>query len=63
MKEVYPSNPECIVVVYDLREPRAAEQLHRSRASWQEDSDIAALDEYHFVLILHLGDAARRLVA
>jgi hypothetical protein len=60
MHPSYQSNPECLVVLFDLRSPNAVEELHRGRAIWQEDSDIEALDEDHFVLVVRPG-AARRL--
>jgi hypothetical protein len=33
--------------------------MHSERAAWQERSDIEALDEDHFVLILRPGGRAR----
>jgi hypothetical protein len=61
-RPLYPSNPECLIALFDLRVPKAVEELHRGRAIWQEDSDIEALDEDHFILIVRPG-AARRLAA
>jgi len=51
----YPSNAECIILIFDLRDPRAVQSLHHERAVWQGDSDIKALDEDHFVLIVRPG--------
>jgi hypothetical protein len=63
-KSLYPpSRPECLVVLFDLRDFQAVEELHRLRAVWQEASDIEALDEDHFALLLRPGGAARRLAA
>jgi hypothetical protein len=42
-KSVYPSDPECIVILFDLREPEAPEQVHCLRAVWQTESDLEAL--------------------
>lgn len=56
--EVYLNYPECLLVVFDLREPGAAEQLHRQRAAWQAYSDIEVLDEDHFALIVRPAWAA-----
>jgi hypothetical protein len=61
-ESLYPSTPECLIVLFDLREDGAAESLHRQRAAWQEDSDIQALSEDIFVLIVRPG-GARRLAA
>jgi len=38
--------------LFDLRNPSAVDQLHRDRAVWQEEADLEALDEDHFVLIV-----------
>jgi hypothetical protein len=51
---VYPSS-SLHIILYDLQEPGAAEDLHYARAVWQRDSDIEALDEDHFILILRPG--------
>jgi hypothetical protein len=61
--EVYPSNSGCIVVLFDLQDSEAVKELHRLRAVWQEASDIEALDEDHFTLLLWPGAATRRLAA
>lgn len=58
----YTSSSECIIVLFDLRESKAAEELHHARAVWQGDSDIVALDQDHFVLVVRPG-GAQRLVA
>jgi hypothetical protein len=50
-----------MVVLFDLRLPGTPERLHRERAAWQEHSDIEALDQDHFALIVQPG-GARRLV-
>jgi hypothetical protein len=45
---------ECLVVVFDLREPDGPSELHKQRAAWAEYSDIEALDEHHFALVIRL---------
>ena len=63
LDELYPKKtPRCFIILFDLREPGAAEMLHQQRAFWQGDSDIVALDEDNFVLVVWPG-AARRLAA
>jgi hypothetical protein len=49
----------CIAVLFDLSNPEEVEALHRARAVWQEDSDILALDEDHFILIVRPGGVSR----
>jgi hypothetical protein len=58
-KQLYPSSSECIVVLFDLRLPRAAERLYRERAAWQDHSGIEPLDQDHSVLIVRPGGARR----
>ena len=52
------NHPECLVVIFDLREPDAASELHGQRAAWAEYSDIEALDQHHFCLIIRPGWAS-----
>jgi hypothetical protein len=33
---LYPTDPECLLVVFDLREPEAGAVLHRQRTAWAE---------------------------
>jgi hypothetical protein len=61
--QFYPKTPECIVVLFDLRESAAVEELHHLRGVWQGLSDIEALDEDHFALIVRPSGAARRIAA
>jgi hypothetical protein len=59
---LYPSHPECLVVIFDLRILEACEQIHRLRATWQENSDLEALGPDHMIVYLFPG-AVRRLAA
>jgi hypothetical protein len=61
-KSVYPSNPACIIVLFDLHYPGAYEQMHRLRAVWQADSDLETLDPDHMIIFLFPG-ADRRIAA
>ena len=54
-KTLYPDSSEYMVVLFDLRLPGTADRLHRERAAWQKRSDIEAVDENHFVLIVRPG--------
>jgi hypothetical protein len=55
---LYLNHPECLVVIYDLREPSGPAELYRQRAAWAEYADTEALDEYHFALIIRPGWAS-----
>ena len=61
-RQVYPNNAKAIWMVYDLRYPEACQLLHEQRAAWQEHSDIEALDEDHFVLVIQLGAVVGKAV-
>ena len=60
--QLYPNNHECLIILFDLRNPEAVELLHRERATWQELSVIEALSEDCFALILR-PCVAQRLAA
>ena len=51
----YLDRTECNATVFDLRDSRAVERLHRGRALWQGRSEIEALDEDYFVSIRQPG--------
>ena len=55
---LYLSHPECLLIAFDLRERGTTAALHRQRSAWAEYSDIEALDEDHFVLIIRPGWAS-----
>lgn len=55
--QCYTEPPECALVVFDIRLPGGAESFHRQRAAWQAQSDIEALDENHYVLLIFPGGA------
>jgi rhodanese-related sulfurtransferase len=45
------------VVIFDVRPPAIAERLHEKRAEHQERSEIEALDENHYALIVWSSEA------
>ena len=53
--ETFYTDPECLIVLFDLREAGAPESLHRQRSAWQAYSDIEALDADHVALIVRPG--------
>jgi hypothetical protein len=61
-RPLYASDPECIVILFDLREPEAPEQVHCLRAVWQAESDLEALGPDHMIVFLFPG-AGWRLAA
>jgi hypothetical protein len=58
-KETYPSSNPYELSIFDVRISDVAERLHREQAAWKGCSDIEALDEDHFVLIVRPGGARR----
>jgi hypothetical protein len=59
VQELYPERKSYEVSIYDIRIPGIAERLHCERAAWQEQSDIEALDESHFALVVRPGGVRR----
>lgn len=43
------------LVIFDVRVPGVAERLRRERTAWQGQSDVEALDQDHYVLIIRPG--------
>jgi hypothetical protein len=60
--EFYPEKETEVGILFDLRIPGSAERIHRERALWRGRSDIEALDEDHFILVIR-PDAADRGMA
>ena len=48
-------HPECLVVLFDLREPGGAAALDRQRRALRANSDIEVLDKDHRALIVYPG--------
>jgi len=59
VQALHPDRRSYELSIYDIRIPGVAERLHSERAAWQEQSDIEALDQNHFVLIVQPGGARR----
>jgi hypothetical protein len=60
--QLYPNEDRCILLLFDLRSPKACEQVHHLRAVWQGEMDLEALGPDHTVVILFPG-ATQRLAA
>jgi hypothetical protein len=50
-RSIQDSGPNAFVI-FDVRIPAAAELLHEKHAEHQESSEIEALDENHYALIV-----------
>jgi hypothetical protein len=63
--EFYSRGETEVRILFDLTISGSAERMHRERAVWQERSDIEALDEDHFVLIIRpeIESSSERLAA
>lgn len=61
-RPLYASDPKCIAILFNLREPEVCEQVHRLRAVWQADSDLEALGPDHMIVFLFPG-ATQRVAA
>jgi hypothetical protein len=57
LSQLYPNSEPYELVLFNLLDPDACKSLHGHRAAWQECSDIAALDEDHFILVIWPGAA------
>jgi hypothetical protein len=54
-QRLYLSHPECLIVLFDLREPGGTAALERQRSALQGNSDTYMLDEDHRALIVYPG--------
>ena len=50
-RSIRESGPDTLVI-FDVRIPAVAERLHEKRAEHQERSEIEALDQNHYVLLI-----------
>jgi hypothetical protein len=60
--QLCPNEDRCILLLFDLRSPKACEQVHHLRAVWQGEMDLEALGPDHTVVIL-FPRATQRLAA
>jgi hypothetical protein len=52
---LYPTDPECLVVIFDLSEPDGAASLHRQRDALAGYASIEDFGENCVALIIHPG--------
>ena len=55
---VYPKDPECLVVTFDVRKPEAAAALHRQRVVLAGYLDIEILVQDPFASVIRPGWAS-----
>ena len=55
---LYLNHPKCLVSVFDLREPSAAQMLIRERALWPRYTEVEILGEGHAAVIRRPGWAS-----
>jgi hypothetical protein len=56
---VNPSNPRCLIILFDLRCPGAKDRLRRAPEGWHGFADVERLDDEHAALVLRPGGALR----
>ena len=56
----YPDDEPYTLRIFDLTCPAGADLPHSERGHWQGQSDIEALDQDHFVLIVRSGVVRER---
>ena len=57
-REPYRDIAVLSLTIYDLQDPVAVSCLHAERTRWQGLSDIEALDQLHFVLVVYRNATA-----
>jgi hypothetical protein len=55
---VYPNDPECSVVTFDVRRPEAVAALHRQHVVLAGYWDVEILVQDPFALVIRLGWAS-----
>ncbi len=63
MTKIHEEPPDATAfeaILFNVRIPGIAKYLHRARAIYQEEADIAFLDENHALLLIRPGKAWRR---
>jgi len=56
---VNPSDPRCLIILFDLRRPGAKKRLRRAPKGWLGFADVERLDDEHAALVLRPGGALR----
>jgi hypothetical protein len=48
---LYLHDPECLVSIFDVREPSTAQMLSQERALWPRHTEVEILKEVHAAMI------------
>jgi hypothetical protein len=58
--QLHPSDPRCLIILFDLRRPGAKDRLGRVREGWHDDfAEVKWLDAWRAALVLRPGGALR----
>jgi hypothetical protein len=58
-KSLYANSPRCLLSLFDLRCPGAAQRLRRELAGWRGSARVERLISGRVVLVVRPGGAAR----
>ncbi len=58
-RTLYPSNTECIITLFDVRNAGAAERLGYEIVAWRERTRLYALGPQTYALVIRPGGARR----
>jgi hypothetical protein len=56
---LYKTNPECLIVLFDLRCPGAKERLRRELVAWRGFARMEMLTDGRAVLVMRPGGGVR----
>ena len=56
---VNPSDPRCLIIIFDLRCPGAEDRLRSEREGWHDFAEVERLDAGRAALVLRPGGALR----
>lgn len=59
MVSLYPTHPECLIVIFDSTHPDGPAALHKQRAALAGYTSVEILDESCVALVVYPGWAAR----
>jgi hypothetical protein len=59
LRPFYTKTPECLLILFDLQHPGAADRLRREEDAWCGFAHVERLTEGHSALIIRPGGATR----
>jgi hypothetical protein len=54
-RALYPTNPECLIIIFDMADPDGPAALERQRAALSGYTEVETLDENRVALIVLPG--------